>query len=115
MLAGGGGIKSTAEDLVVYLRKHLTDTTFYYFTQKPTFQYTEYNTAGLGWAWYTYGEKKFVDATGGTGGYSCCVIFERTTQTGILLLTNFSAFLVSKGDSIVRMSREIYDPLPNAK
>jgi CubicO group peptidase (beta-lactamase class C family) len=110
-LVGGGGIKSTAEDLVKYIRAHLTDTTFYRTTQQPTFQYTEHNTAGLGWAWYAYGDKKFVDATGGTGGYSCCVIFERTTQTGIVLLTNVSAFLASKGDYIVKLARELSDPM----
>jgi len=111
VLAGGGGIKSTAEDMVKYLRKHLTDTTYFYLTQKPTFQYTEHDYAGLGWTWFAIGNKKFVAATGGTGGYSCCVIFERFTQTGIVLLTNVSSFLASKGDYIVRMSRELGDPI----
>ena len=115
VLVGGGGIKSSAEDMATYLRAHLTDTTYFYMTQQPTFTYTEHNTAGLGWAWYTAGEKKFVDATGGTGGYSCCVIFERHTQTGIVLLTNVSAFLASKGDYIVKMARALYDPLVAAR
>ena len=111
VLAGAGGIKSSAEEMATYLRAHLTDTTYFYLTQQPTFTYTEHNTAGLGWAWYTAGEKKFVDATGGTGGYSCCVIFERHTQTGIVLLTNVSAFLAAKGDYIVKMARALYDPV----
>lgn len=111
VLVGGGGMKSSAEDVATYLRAHLTDTTYFHLTQRPTFKYTEHNTAGLGWAWYTAGEKKFVDATGGTGGYSCCVIFERHTQTGIVLLTNVSAFLASKGDYIVKMARALYDPV----
>jgi hypothetical protein len=33
------------------------------------------------------------------------------TQTGIVLLTNVSAFLASKGDYIVKMARALYDPL----
>jgi CubicO group peptidase (beta-lactamase class C family) len=111
VLVGGGGIKSSAEDMATYLRAHLADTTYFALTQQPTFTYTEHNTAGLGWAWYTAGEKKFVDATGGTGGYSCCVIFERHTQTGIVLLTNVSAFLASKGDYIVKLARALYDPV----
>ncbi|MCU0453545.1 MAG: beta-lactamase family protein [Bacteroidetes bacterium] len=111
VLVGAGGIKSSAEDMATYLRAHLTDTTYFYLTQQPTFTYSGHNTAGLGWAWYAAGEKRFVDATGGTGGYSCCVIFERHTQTGIVLLTNVSAFLASKGDLIVKLSRELYDPL----
>jgi len=111
VLTGGGGIKSTAEDMATYLRANLTDTTYFFLTQLPTFQYTEHNAAGLGWAWYTNGSKKFADATGGTGGYSCCVIFERHTQTGVVLLTNVSAFLASKGDYIVKMARALYDPV----
>jgi hypothetical protein len=52
-----------------------------------------------------------VDATGGTGGHSCCVILERSTQTGIVLLTNVSAFLASKEDYIVKMARVLADPV----
>ncbi len=114
-LVGGGGVKSSAEDMAMYLRAHLTDTTYFALTQRPTIQYSEHNTAGLGWAWYAHEDMKFVDATGGTGGYSCCVIFERTTQTGIVLLTNVSAFLASKGDYIVTLSRTLYDPLTARK
>lgn len=113
VLAGGGGIKSTAADMAKYIRAHMTDTTYYLLTQQPTFKYTEHNTAGLGWAWYTNGSKKFVDATGGTGGYSCCVIFERSTRTGIVLLTNVSAFLASKGEYITKLCRELYDSIPS--
>ena len=98
-------------DMATYLRAHLTDTMYFYLTQQPTFKYTEYNTAGLGWAWYSHENIKFVDATGGTGGYSCCVIFERCTGTGIVLLTYVSAFLASKGDYIVKMARALYDPV----
>ena len=54
VLAGAGGIKSTAEDLAKYLRAQMTDITYFFLTQRPTIQYTEHNTAGLGWAWYTY-------------------------------------------------------------
>ncbi|MCK6562965.1 beta-lactamase family protein [candidate division KSB1 bacterium] len=111
VLAGGGGIKSTAEDMAKYLRAHMTDTTYCLLTQQPTIKYTEHNAAGLGWAWYINGSKHYVSATGGTGGYSCCVIFERSTETGIVLLTNVSAFLASKGEYIVKLSRALYDPL----
>jgi CubicO group peptidase (beta-lactamase class C family) len=107
VLVGGGGVKSTARDLAKYLRANMTDTTYYLLTQQPTIKYTEHNSAGLGWAWYEDGSKKYVSATGGTGGYSCCVIFERSTRTGIVLLTNVSAFLASKGDSISQLGIEL--------
>jgi D-alanyl-D-alanine-carboxypeptidase/D-alanyl-D-alanine-endopeptidase len=111
VLAGGGGIKSTAEDMARYLQAHMTDTTYYLLTQQPTIKYTEHNSAGLGWAWYADGSRKFVSATGGTGGYSCCVIFERSTRTGIVLLTNVSAFLASKGEHITKLGIELHESL----
>jgi hypothetical protein len=97
--------------MVIYLRAHLTDTTYFFLTQQPTFRYTEHNTAGLGWTWYSHENLKFVDATGGTAGYSCCVIFQRRTGTGIVLLTDVSAFLASKGDQIVQLARALFDPI----
>ncbi|MFH1118323.1 MAG: serine hydrolase domain-containing protein [Bacteroidota bacterium] len=111
ILVGGGGIKSTAEDMVKYLHAQMTDTTFFLLTQMPTMQYSEHNTAGLGWAWYNHEKYKFVDATGGTGGYSCIVIFERSTQTAIVLLTNVSAFLASKGDYISKLGIELHNSI----
>jgi len=111
VLEGGGAIKSSAEDMVKYLIAHMTDTTHYMMTQQPTFKYTENNCAGLGWAWYESGNLKFVSATGGTGGYSCCVIFERSLKKAIVLLTNVSAFLASRDDSISNMGIELHKSL----
>ena len=111
VLVGAGGIMSTVEDLAKYLRAQMTDTTYFFLTQQPTIQYTEHNTAGLGWAWYSHGNLKFVDATGGTGGYSCIVIFERSTKTAIIMLTNVSAFLASRGDYISKLGIELHNSL----
>lgn len=112
VLAGGGGIKSTAEDMAKYIRAHLTDTTYYFLTQQSTIQYTDHNSAGLGWVWYTNGKRKYVSATGGTGGYSCCVVFERSTKTGIVLLTNVSAFLTSEKEPVTQMCIQLHGYLP---
>ncbi len=111
VLVGGGGIMSTVEDLAKYLYAQMTDTTYYFLTQQPTIQYTEHNTAGLGWTWYTNGNRNFVDATGGTGGYSCIVIFERSTKTAVILLTNVSAFPASRGDYVSRLGIELFNSL----
>ena len=111
VLEGGGAIKSSAEDMVKYLIAHMTDTTYYLMTQQSTIKYTENNCAGLGWNWYESGNLKFVSATGGTGGYSCCVIFERSLKKAIVLLTNVSAFLASRDDSISNMGIELHKSL----
>jgi CubicO group peptidase (beta-lactamase class C family) len=111
VFVGGGGIKSTARDMARYLLANMIDTTYYLMTQQPTIKYTEHNSAGLGSAWYEDGKKKYVSATGGTGGYSSCVIFERSTRTGIVLLTNVSAFLASKRDYISKLGIELGNSL----
>ncbi|MBI2417550.1 MAG: beta-lactamase family protein [Ignavibacteriales bacterium] len=111
VLEGGGGIKSTAEDMVKYIHTHMTDTTFYPMTQQSTCKYTESNCAGLGWTWFESGRYKFVSATGGTGGYSCCVIFEKSTKKAIILLTNVSVFLAAKGDLISNLAIELHSSL----
>jgi CubicO group peptidase (beta-lactamase class C family) len=112
VLVGGGGIKSTAEDMAKYIRWHLIDTTYYLLTQQPTIQYTEHNSAGLGWVWFTNGNKNYISATGGTGGYSCCVVFERSTETGIVLLTNVSSFLTSVNEPVTQMCIQLHNSLP---
>jgi hypothetical protein len=42
------------------------------------------------------------------------VIFERSTRTGIVLLTNVSAFLASKGDYISKLGIELGNSLSRA-
>jgi CubicO group peptidase (beta-lactamase class C family) len=111
VFVGSGGIKSTAEDIAKYLHAQIRDTTFFFLTQKPTIQYTEHNEAGLGWTWYTDGKLRFVASTGGTGGYSSIVIFERSTQTAIVLLTNVSSFIASQGDYISNLGIELHNSL----
>jgi CubicO group peptidase (beta-lactamase class C family) len=111
VFVGGGGIKSTAKDMAKYIRAHLTDTTYYFLTQQPTIDYTEQNSAGLGWVWWKNGGRNYVSQTGGTGGYSSCAFFERSTRTGIVMLTNVSSFLAAKGESITQMGIELHRAL----
>lgn len=111
VFVGSGGIKSTAEDIAKYLHAQMRDTTFFFLTQKPTIQYNDHNEAGLGWTWFTDEKLKYVAATGGTGGYSSIVIFERSTQTAIVLLTNVSSFIASQGDYISKLGIELHNSL----
>jgi CubicO group peptidase (beta-lactamase class C family) len=111
VFVGSGGIKSTVTDMAKYIRAHLTDTTYYFLTQQPTIDYTEQNSAGLGWVWWKNGGRNYVSQTGGTWGYSCCAFFERSTRTGIVLLTNVSSFLAAKGESLTQMGIELHRSL----
>jgi CubicO group peptidase (beta-lactamase class C family) len=113
-LAGAGGIKSSVKDLVKYLKANISDTTYFYLAQKTTKQFDEHFTGGIGWATYSDLGKHHVGAFGGTGGYTSGVIFERNSRVGIVMLTNVSAFLASKGNYTDGLCRALYDPLPFA-
>ncbi len=111
-LTGCGGIKSSAADLVKYLQANFTDTTYFYLAQLPTTKFTENFSGALGWAPYAERGKVHQGAYGGTPGYTCGVIFERNTRVGVVVLTNVSNELASKGNYIEQFCRALYDPLP---
>ncbi len=113
-LTGCGGIKSSARDLVKYLRANMTDTTYFYLAQKPTKQFNEHFSGALGWAPYSERGKVHQGAFGATPGYTSGVIFERNTRVGVVLLTNVSSYLAVKGNYTEGLCRALYDPLPFA-
>jgi CubicO group peptidase (beta-lactamase class C family) len=113
-LTGCGGIKSSARDLVKYLKANITDTTYFYLAQKPTKQFDEHFSGALGWAPYSERGKHHQGAFGATPGYTSGVIFERNTHVGVVLLTNVSAYLAVKGNYTEGLCRALYDPLPFA-
>jgi CubicO group peptidase (beta-lactamase class C family) len=113
-LTGCGGIKSSASDLVKYLKANITDTTYFYLAQKPTKQFDEHFSGAPGWAPYSERGKHHQGAFGATPGYSSGVIFERNTHVGVVLLTNVSSYLAVKGNYTEGLCRALYDPLPFA-
>ena len=113
-LTGCGGIKSSAGDLVKYLRANMTDTTYFYLAQKPIKQFDEHFSGALGWAPYSERGKVHQGAFGSTPGYTCGVIFERNTRVGVVVLTNVSANLAAEGNYTEGLCRALYDPLPFA-
>jgi CubicO group peptidase (beta-lactamase class C family) len=113
-LTGAGGIKSSAKDLVKYLKANIRDTTYFFLAQKTTKRFDEHFTGELGWATYSDFGKHHMGAFGATGGYSSGVIFERNERVGLVVLTNVSAFLASQGNYIEGLCRALYDPLPFA-
>ena len=113
-LAGCGGIKSSAKDLVKFLRANMTDTTYFYLAQKPEKQFDEHFSGALGWAPYSERGKVHQGAFGATPGYTCGVIFERNARVGVVVLTNISANLDAEGNNTEGLCRALYDPLPFA-
>ncbi len=113
-LTGCGGIKSSARDLVKYLRANMTDTTYFFLAQKPTTQFDEHFSGALGWAPYSERGKVHQGAFGATPGFTSGVIFERNMRVGVVVLTNVSSSLASKGNYTEGLCRALYDPLPFA-
>ena len=113
-LTGCGGIKSSARDLVKYLKANINDTTYFYLAQKSTKQFDEHLSGGLGWAAYSERDKHHEGAFGATPGYTSGIIFERNTRVGVVLLTNVSSSLAVKGNYTEGLCRALYDPLPFA-
>ena len=113
-LTGACGTRSSVKDLVKYLKANMSDTTYFYLAQKTTKEFDEHFTGGLGWTTYSDLGKHHVTAFGGTGGYTSGVIFERNTHVGIVVLTNVSVFLASKGNYTEGLCRGLYGPLPFA-
>jgi len=70
--------------------------------------FDEHFTGGLGWVTYSDKGKHHLGAFGGTGGYTCGVIFERSQRIGLVLLTNVSAFLASQGNYTEGLCRALY-------
>jgi CubicO group peptidase (beta-lactamase class C family) len=110
-LTGCGGIKSSARDLVKYLKANMTDTTYFFLAQKPVKQFNEHFSGALGWAPYSENGKIHQGAFGATPGYTCGVIFERNMRVGVIVLTNLSNMVASKGNYIEGLCRALYDPL----
>jgi CubicO group peptidase (beta-lactamase class C family) len=113
-LMGAGGIKSSARDLIKYLKANIYDTTYFYLAQKTTKRFDEHLTGGLGWATYNDRGKYHVGAFGATGGYTSGVIFDRHEHVGVVVLTNVSAFLASQDNYTEGLCRALYDPMPFA-
>ncbi len=113
-LTGAGGIKSSVNDLVKYLKANMSDTTYFLLAQKTTKRFDEHFTGSLGWATYSDLGKNHVGAFGATAGYTSGVIFERNERVGVVVLTNVSAFLAAQGNYTEGLCRGLYDPLPFA-
>lgn len=105
---GAGGLKSNAVDLVKYISACINDTSYITLAEQPTFVEDEHGNSCLGWGFYRYNGMDFYGAFGSTPGYSCGVIFEKTTQIGLVFLSNVSGFLSAEGDYIPKMCRELH-------
>ena len=93
-LAGAGGLRSTANDLLTFLAAEMgygdtplkSDMAFLLTVRRPT--WTPNLSQALGWEVLSTPSGEIVQHGGGTGGYHTLVAFNPRTRVGIVVLTN---------------------------
>ncbi|TPV35369.1 beta-lactamase family protein [Paucihalobacter ruber] len=100
VLAGGGAIFSTVEDLSKFALAQFDDTNNELaLTQKPTFKINDQMSIGLGW--HILKRKnggEVIWHNGGTGGYTSSMALDLENKNGIIILSNVSAFNEKMGN-----------------
>ncbi len=115
VLAGAGGIRSTAVDMVKYLSANMgiAKSSFY-----PAMQLSHQNTGieyndriiGLGWQTGEHDGVEIIGHTGGTGGYRAYVGFIKGGDRGVVVLTNTAADIDDIGEYLLQLSTELHKP-----
>jgi CubicO group peptidase (beta-lactamase class C family) len=100
VLAGGGAIFSTVEDLskfaLAQFDKKNNELTL---TQKPTFKVNENMKIGLGWhILKRKNSGEIIWHNGGSGGYTSSIALDIENKNGIIILSNMSAFNKKMGN-----------------
>ena len=94
VLVGAGGIVSSVIDLSRFALAQFNDSDqILALTRKPTFT-LQANKAhmGLGWAIKNNTGEEWITHSGGTGGYRSFITIDMTNRTGVIILSNLSAF-----------------------
>ena len=94
--AASQGMKSTAEDLVIFLQAHMETPSdslhlSLYNNTLPAISTGLTSNAAMGYGWHILHQKKYYDIrlhAGSTGGHRAFVGFVRETKTGVVVLSN---------------------------
>jgi CubicO group peptidase (beta-lactamase class C family) len=87
-----GGVHSTVPDMLRYINYEVNENdSVVALTHKPTWGQIQYYAMGLNWQMmHKAGTERTVFQSGGTAGFSSCLIMYPDLKTGIILLTNES-------------------------
>lgn len=93
-MQGAGGLFSTVSDMCKFIQAiHKEDKPAFVRAQMPTLQVNDLTTIGMGW--HIIKNKKGTDLlfhNGGTAGYTASLLINNTNKTGIIILSNLSAY-----------------------
>lgn len=96
VLAGAGGIFSSVYDLSKFATAQFNnENKELMLTHTATFSVNNNMKIGLGWHLLT--KKNLIWHNGGTGGYTSSMAIKKENQTGIIILSNVSAFHKNRG------------------
>jgi CubicO group peptidase (beta-lactamase class C family) len=99
VLVGAGGILSSTEDLSKFALAQLNpENEELVLTQQPTFTISDRMKIGLGWHMVkmSFGNE-VIWHNGGTGGYTSSVAIDLKNKSGVIVLSNVSAFSEKTG------------------
>jgi CubicO group peptidase (beta-lactamase class C family) len=96
-VAGAGGLRSSMEDMLVYLRAQLgpADTDLERAmrqTHQERHRFTPQMAMGLGWSRRTVDGRTLISHGGGTAGFNTMIGFDPEKQVGFVMLTNTGDF-----------------------
>ncbi len=101
VLAGAGGILSTVEDMSKFALAHFDQgNPELQLTHQPTFKISDTMQIGLGWhiKKASDGKNEMIWHNGGTGGYTSSMALNLKNRSGIIILSNVSAFHKKMGE-----------------
>jgi CubicO group peptidase (beta-lactamase class C family) len=102
-LAGSGAIRSTLDDMVIFMKAQLGSknklTKAIHLTHQITFADND-QTMALGWRIKKAGNKNIFHHSGGTGGFRSFVAFDDKSQKAIVILSNTALDVTAVGFSI---------------
>lgn len=120
ILAGAGGIRSTAKDMVTFLQANVLNNTFpikeaMLLSHKQAFKDMNSNREmGLGWFYSNNGA--IIWHNGGTGGYTSFIGFLKDSNKGVVVLTNtFGANVQDIGGALLDDKRQLTKPTSKGK
>jgi len=107
-----GGLKSTGADMAKFLQTNLginDSPQFFSFSAcheprlEADYKKFENTQVGMGWFITTDGNSKFIWQDGKTGGFSSFIGFEKTLQTGVVILSNSKNSVTELGMNILKL------------
>jgi len=88
ILAGTGGISSTAEDMLTYARKHINEELPYLALTHQKYTSAKRLDSGLAWV-LTKDNNQVMAHSGGTGGFDSTLVIDKQKKNAYIVLSNY--------------------------